>query len=243
MLTSSSSGEEAPLVAATFDPAAQPWVCAGDNLAPIPPSLLVSDSLRAVLREPEVWRMESPLGHDAHYVSQDAAPVLAAVLIPIVGGKEEASIMLTQRTIHLRNHAGQISFPGGCIEPDDANPVAAALREAREETGLSATHVEVLGSMPVYKTRTGFAITPVVALVRPGFSLLPDTSEVARIFEIPLAFLMNPANHRLYQAEMPDGGVRQYYAIPWQEYFVWGATAGILRNIYHLLRRAVARQT
>jgi 8-oxo-dGTP pyrophosphatase MutT (NUDIX family) len=230
-----------PPAAAAFDPAIQPWVSAGDNLAPISPSLLVSSALRAVFRETEVGCLESFLGNDTHYPKQEAPPVRAAVLVPMVEREEGMSIMLTQRAIYLRDHAGQISFPGGRIEPEDANPVAAALREAEEETGLPATHVEVLGSMPVYRTVTGFAITPVIALVRPGFLLQPDAFEVARIFEIPLAFLMNPANHRLYQVDMPDGRVRQYYAIPWQKDFVWGATAGILRNLYHLLRRAAER--
>lgn len=160
----------------------------------------------------------------------------AAVLIPLVTRDDGVHIMLTQRAAHLHDHAGQISFPGGRIETSDATPVAAALREAQEETGLPANHVEVLGSMPPYLTATGFSIIPVVSLVTPGFQLAPDAFEVAEVFEVPLSFLMDPANHRLYEARLEDGRVRHYYGMPYGRHFIWGATAGMLRNLYHLLR-------
>lgn len=168
--------------------------------------------------------------------------MLAAVLIPLVMREAGVSVMLTQRTAHLYDHAGQVSFPGGRIETFDASPVAAALREAEEETGLPIDHVEVLGSMQNYLTATGFSITPVLSLVRPGFTLAPDSFEVAEVFEVPLSFLMNPANHRLYRAPLPDGRERQYYAMPWQGHFIWGATAGMLRNLYHLVRQRLASE-
>ena len=114
--------------------------------------------------------------------------------------------------------------------------VAAALREAQEETGLGQEYVDVLGTMPPYETSTGFSVTPVASLVRPGFTLVADAFEVAEIFEVPLAFLMDPANHRLYQATTPDGRTRQYYAMPWEGHFIWGATAGMLRNFYRFMQ-------
>jgi 8-oxo-dGTP pyrophosphatase MutT (NUDIX family) len=121
------------------------------------------------------------------------------------------------------------------IEQTDASALAAALRETEEETGLSADYAQVLGNMPDYPTATGFTITPFVALIRPGFELAPYTSEVADIFEVPLAFLMDQVNHRLYEVCLPDGHVRRYYAMLWKQHFIWGATAGMLRNLYHVL--------
>ncbi|WP_050692311.1 CoA pyrophosphatase [Bordetella pertussis] len=170
---------------------------------------------------------------------REGSLVAAAVLIPLVMRADGVRVMLTQRAAHLHDHAGQVSFPGGRIEVSDATPVAAALREAQEETGLPVQQVEVLGSMPQYFTATGFAITPVVSLVQPDFELAPDAFEVAEVFEVPLSFLMDPANHRLYRAALPDGYVRQYYAMPWQRYFIWGATAGMLRNLYQTVREAL----
>jgi 8-oxo-dGTP pyrophosphatase MutT (NUDIX family) len=152
-------------------------------------------------------------------------------------------VLLTQRTDHLSDHPGQIAFPGGRVEPEDRDATATALREAREEIGLGADHVDVLGEMPTYTTGTGFIVTPVVGLVRPDFKLQVDPFEVAEVFEVPLAFLMNPAHHRRHSVEV--GGVqRQFLSMPWQgmdaegkprRYFVWGATAAMLRNLYRLL--------
>lgn|SRR5690606_28778952 len=231
-----------PPAGPSFDPAAQPWQTADAELAPVPPALLAPDLLRKALSQPGPWPQDA-LGSTEHrHPGREGAPVLAAVLIPLVMREAGVSVMLTQRTAHLYDHAGQVSFPGGRIETFDASPVAAALREAEEETGLPIDHVEVLGSMQNYLTATGFSITPVLSLVRPGFTLAPDSFEVAEIFEVPLSFLMNPANHRLYRAPLPDGRERQYYAMPWQGHFIWGATAGMLRNLYHLVRQRLASE-
>jgi 8-oxo-dGTP pyrophosphatase MutT (NUDIX family) len=148
-------------------------------------------------------------------------------------------VLLTRRTDHLRDHAGQISFPGGRREPEDANAVATALREAEEEIGLSPGHVEVLGSLPDYTTVTRFVVTPVVGLIEQLPTLTPDPFEVAEIFEVPLGFLMNPANHRSHVFEL-DGQRRQFLSMPWvsavgREFYIWGATAAILRNLYRAL--------
>jgi 8-oxo-dGTP pyrophosphatase MutT (NUDIX family) len=139
------------------------------------------------------------------------------------------------RTDHLSSHAGQVSFPGGRSEPFDGSPVATALRETEEEVGLAREHIEVLGCLPDYLTGTGYQVTPVVGLVTPPFELRADPSEVAEIFEVPLAFLMDGLNHQRLSVELP-GGRRSFYAMPYERFYIWGATAGMLRNLFHLLR-------
>jgi 8-oxo-dGTP pyrophosphatase MutT (NUDIX family) len=154
----------------------------------------------------------------------------AAVLIPIVD-HPEPTVLLTQRSAHLADHAGQIAFPGGKIDATDASPRDAALREAEEEVGLGRSFVDPLGYLGVYGTSFGFRILPTVARVRPGFSLALNRSEVDDAFEVPLAFLMNPDNHQLHAKEF-RGVERTYYAMPFAERYIWGATAGILRVLY-----------
>ncbi len=154
----------------------------------------------------------------------------AAVLFPIVLRDSGQTVLLTQRTAHLRDHAGQISFPGGRVEAEDISPSHTALRETEEEIGLSRERVEILGFLPEYRTGTGFRVTPVVALVRPPFVLLPDSFEVAEVFEVPLAFLLDPANHQRHSMHY-RGALRNYFAMPYGEYFIWGATAGMIRSL------------
>jgi 8-oxo-dGTP pyrophosphatase MutT (NUDIX family) len=154
----------------------------------------------------------------------------AAVLIPIVD-HPEPTVLLTQRSPNLADHAGQISFPGGKIDAIDASPRDAALREAEEEVGLDRSVVDPLGYLGVYGTSFGFRILPTVARVKPGFSLRINRSEVDDAFEVPLAFLMNPKNHQLHAKEF-RGVERTYYAMPFAERSIWGATAGILRVLY-----------
>jgi 8-oxo-dGTP pyrophosphatase MutT (NUDIX family) len=154
----------------------------------------------------------------------------AAVLVPVID-RSEPTVLLTQRTPDLTTHAGQISFPGGKIEPDDASPVAAALREAREETGLPPTLIEPIGYLDLYLTFSGFRILPTVARVKPDFTLTLNPDEVTEAFEVPLKFLMTPDN---YQRKTRDwkGVQRDYYEIPFENRYIWGITAGILRNVY-----------
>lgn len=154
----------------------------------------------------------------------------AAVLFPIVQHATGLTVLLTQRTAHLKDHAGQISFPGGRVEPEDLSPLHTALRETEEEIGLARRHVEPLGYLPEYRTGTGFAVTPVLALVQPPFELQLDPFEVAEAFEVPLAFLLDPANHQQHSLHY-RGALRSYYAMPWGEYFIWGATAGMIRSL------------
>ena len=162
-----------------------------------------------------------------------ANPRPAAVLIPIVA-RTPLSVILTERTEHLPSHAGQIAFPGGKVETYDASPLAAALREAREEIALDQAFIEPLGFLPPYRTGTGFIITPAVALVRPGFKLVRDPAEVADVFEVPFAFLMDETNHRI-DSRVWRGAERRFYAMPYGERYIWGATAGILRTLYRRL--------
>lgn len=160
-------------------------------------------------------------------------PRPAAVLVPVVA-RDTLSLLLTQRTEHLASHGGQISFPGGKIDAPHEGPVEAALREAHEEVGLDPALVEPLGFLDTYRTVTGYAITPVLALVDPGFHLTLNASEVADAFEVPLPFLMDVRNHEQH-ARIYRGHERRYYAMPYGERYIWGATAGILKNMHERL--------
>jgi 8-oxo-dGTP pyrophosphatase MutT (NUDIX family) len=157
-------------------------------------------------------------------------PVAAAVLVPIVDRPSGLTVLLTQRTAHLRDHAGQVSFPGGCCEPADMSPVATALRESHEEVGIAAEQVEILASLPDYFTSTGYRVTPVVGLVTPPLNLQLDDFEVADVFEPPLEFLLDPASYQQHALER-DGTVHHYWAVAWQGRFIWGATAGMLVSL------------
>lgn len=162
----------------------------------------------------------------------------AAVLVPIVKRDKELTVLLTQRTAHLKDHPGQISFPGGRVEDDDPSPLYTALRETEEEIGLDRRHVELLGYLPEYWTGTGFRVTPVVALVHPPFSLRPDSVEVAEVFEVPLAFLLDSSKHRLLSMHY-RGAMRHFHAMPYGDYFIWGATAGMIRVLFERLHAKI----
>ena len=184
----------------------------------------------------------SAFGASDFDLNPDVAPGLstaltpAAVLVAIIA-RPKLSVLLTERTEHLSAHAGQIAFPGGRIEAGDAGPLSAALREAEEEIGLDPSFVEPLGFLEPYRTGTGYSITPAVALVRPGFAITPDPAEVAAVFEAPLAFLMDVANHRIESREW-RGGRRRFYAMPFEQRYIWGATAGILKSLHRRLFEA-----
>ena len=154
----------------------------------------------------------------------------ASVLVPIVARPKAPTVLFTQRTAHLKNHSGQISFPGGRAELTDQGPEETALRETREEIGLAADRIEVLGRLPDYHTRTGYRVTPVVGIVLPPFELHPDDNEVAEVFEVPLAFLLDPGNLQRHSREF-EGEQRYFFAIPFEDRYIWGATAGMLVNL------------
>lgn len=162
---------------------------------------------------------------------------LAAVLIAVVERSGEATVLLTRRASHLSSHAGQIAFPGGKMEDDDVTIIDTALREAREEAGLEPALVKPVGRLDTYHTGSGFRIVPVLGVVSPGFNLAPDPSEVAEVFEVPLQFLMTVANHQRHSMEW-QGRQRFFYAMPYGERYIWGATAGILRVMYERLYAA-----
>ncbi|MCH7485568.1 MAG: CoA pyrophosphatase [Proteobacteria bacterium] len=173
--------------------------------------------------------------HDLNPGTVPDPPLIpAAVLVPLVDRARGLTVLLTERTEHLADHAGQISFPGGRIEAGDVGPEDAALRETEEETGLSRQRVEVLGRLDTYITRTGFTVTPVVAIANPPLELDPDPREVAAVFEVPLAFFLDAANHRRCSRPF-RGSVRQFYAMPYGDRYIWGATAGMLVNLYERL--------
>jgi 8-oxo-dGTP pyrophosphatase MutT (NUDIX family) len=184
------------------------------------------------LVDPNIIPRTGDSGNDRmlEIVAQEQPVRPAAVLIPVVD-HPEPTVLLTQRSPHLSNHAGQISFPGGKIDATDASPRDAALREACEEVGLSRDFIEPIGYLDLYGTAFGFRILPTVAKVRPGFKLVINEAEVVDAFEVPLAFLMNPENHQIHNKEF-RGMERSYYAMPYAERYIWGATAGILRVLY-----------
>lgn len=222
-----------PIQRPQIDPRRVPVTQVDNHLPAIPADRLEPQALRSRFAVLPSWQPE--LLSEKRFM--DRPPMQAAVLIGIVTHSTPA-VLLTQRTEHLSTHSGQIAFPGGKVDDTDQDATAAALREAEEEVGLHRRHVEVLGHLPVYTTGSAFLITPVVALIHPGFVLTPNAHEVQDVFEVPLPFLMNPANHRHHQVFW-QGEQRHWLSMPYQdgevERYVWGATAGMLRNFYRFL--------
>jgi 8-oxo-dGTP pyrophosphatase MutT (NUDIX family) len=227
-------------MALSFDPLLLPVLGLDGHLPPVADAELHPTALRQRFGAAPQWSPEI-LGEARLH---ERKHVHASVLVPLVqreGGL--LSVLLTQRTDHLTAHPGQISFPGGRAEPEDQDAVATALREAYEEIGLPLDAVDVLGSLPIYTTGSGFIVTPVIGLVDPAFVPAVDPFEVAEVFEVPLAFLMTPAHHQRHRIEV-NGVVREFLSMPWQgvdadgvprRYFIWGATAAMLRNLYRFL--------
>ena len=216
-----------------FDPTQLPVTSLAGE-APIAPARLMPAALRARFGQTLPWEAEAS---DEGRGMAGAVLRRAAVLVPLVARPEGVTVLLTMRTEHLSSHAGQISFPGGRTEELDSSPIETALRETEEEIGLHRRHIEVIGVLPDYATVSAYRVTPVVALVQPPFALTPDPGEVAEAFEVPLAFLMDGLNHQRRVIELPQGaGQRAFYTMPYEQYFIWGATAAMLRNLFHFLR-------
>jgi len=219
---------------ASFDPLILPIDSVAGEAA-LHAERLQEDWLRQRFANPQPWMPE--LSDEQRVRQVVGTPRPAAVLMPIVMRREGPTLLFTQRTTDLRDHAGQISFPGGRTELSDVSPIDTALRETEEEIGLARRHVEVIGTLPEYFTGTGYRVTPVAGLIKPPFDLVPEPREVAEIFEVPLAFLMDGMNHQRRTVELPNEfGRRTFYTMPYQRFFIWGATAGMLRNLFHFLR-------
>jgi 8-oxo-dGTP pyrophosphatase MutT (NUDIX family) len=216
-----------------FDPLRMPVLGVDDHLPAVPPDRLTPEALRTRFTRSLEWTPE--IVRERSFAQRE--PALAAVLIGIVM-RDEPTVLLTQRTAHLSTHSGQIAFPGGKVDDTDRDVVDTALRESQEEVGLAPDQVQVLGTITDYVTGTAFIVTPVVGLVNPGHSLTPNPDEVASVFEVPLAFLMNPAFHRRHALEA-EGRRREWFSMPYQDgaeqRFIWGATAGMIRNFYRFL--------
>ncbi|MBM3557244.1 MAG: CoA pyrophosphatase [Alphaproteobacteria bacterium] len=197
----------------------------------------LSERLRKIEESDPAWRAPAAQRRGDHELNpgslaeapRDLMP--AAVLVPLVARAKGWTVLLTQRTDHLHHHAGQISFPGGRVEDGDATPVATALRESEEEIGLDRRHVDVVGALDTYQTGTGFLVAPIVGVVEPSFDLTLDAFEVKEAFEVPLAFVLDPANHQR-QSRFWKGRERHFYVLPFENRYIWGATAGMLVNLH-----------
>lgn len=229
--------------AAGFDPTRQP-VLPCLPLPPLPAQCLQLDYIRDAFERAVNWQVE-PLFAQAFGPDNpgSAQARQAAVLVPLVQRADGLQVLFTRRAEHLHHHAGQISFPGGRIEPEDGSPVAAALRETHEEIGVGSQFIQVMGVQPTLLTTTQFLMTPVVGELLPGFQVHPDHAEVAEVFEVPLAVLMDPAQHRLHQLQTSLGHGRCYFSVCWRSHFIWGATAILLRNFYYFLAASAGLPT
>ena len=225
-----------------FDPRLVPVVGVDAHLPAVPVQAQTAEALRARFAHPPQWEPEVLL--EKKFMNRE--PARASVLIAIVL-REQPMVLLTERTAHLSTHSGQVAFPGGRADAGDATPADTALREAQEEVGLDPSRVRVLGTLPTYATGTGFMVTPVVGLIDPledemqRLKLQADANEVADIFEVPLPFLMNPQFHHRHALDV-SGARFEFFSMPWRppheqdrEYFIWGATAAMLRNFYRFL--------
>lgn len=216
-----------------FDPRLVPITGVDTHLPKVPDAALDPQALRERFRNPPQWLPEMV----AEPRFSDKAPKAASVLIPLVM-RDQLMVLLTQRTVHLSSHSGQIAFPGGKADATDTDAAHTALRETEEEIGLQGHHIEVIGALPIYTTGSAYVVTPVVGLVQSSASIAMNADEVADVFEVPFSFLMDPANHRHHRLEWA-GATRHWLSMPYQdatqERFIWGATAGMLRNLYRFL--------
>lgn len=224
-----------------FDPRVQPIV-PSQVLQPLSDATLQIDFICSAFSNPPEWQVEPVFSNSFQASFLDTQGVVqAAVLFPLVQRPSGLHVLFTRRALHLYDHAGQICFPGGRIEVSDRDAVAAALRETYEEVGVLPDFIQPIGTQPSFLTSTGFTMQPIVGVIRPGFTITPDATEVAEVFEVPLSVLMDTKLHCLHEAHLPGGGHRFYFSISWKSYFIWGATAALIRNFYHYLAAAQAK--
>lgn len=223
-----------------FDPTSQP-VIPTPELPELAPDTLTLPFIRHAFTQPVDWQVE-PVFHN--YFDLDTSDhgdiTAAAVLIALLERPDGLRVLFTRRSAHLYSHAGQICFPGGRIESSDVDYVHAALRETWEEVGVESRFIELIGSHPSFLTSTRYTMKPVIGVLRPGYTLKPDHSEVDEIFEVPLSTLLSPVLHRLHRIQPADGQPRYFFSVTWGDYFIWGATAALIRNLYHYLAAAEA---
>ncbi|MDY3330627.1 MAG: CoA pyrophosphatase [Pelistega sp.] len=222
----------------SFNPQTQSALQANHGLAVLPEEHMSIAFIQEALSSPQLvsldpiiegWNSEKRLIHAQHPYAE------AATLMPLVETAQGIEMLLTRRAMHLKKHSGQISFPGGRIDKEDASAAAAALRETFEEIGVPAEHIQLLGQLPDFFTGTGFLMKPFVAKLSPDYALAINQDEVDEVFSVPLSFLLNPNNHFLHEAPVENGVLRQYFSMPWRDYFIWGATAAVIRNLYYVL--------
>lgn len=234
MTAPASAFQQSNLLLPNFDPRSVPVVGVDSHLPAVPASALTPEAIRQRFALPPIWKPE--VAKEPQFSPRP--PAMASVLLSVVL-REQPTVLLTERTLHLSTHSGQVAFPGGRADPEDSTPAETALREAWEEIGLEARFVEVLGVLPQYVTGSSFIISPVVALVQPSCQLHANPAEVADIFEVPLAFLLNPAHHQRHAFDW-QGVRREWFSMPYQtngkEHYIWGATAGMLRNFYRFMQ-------
>lgn len=220
-----------------FDPQAQSAFQANQGLSVLPEERMSIAFIQKALSLPQLvsldpiierWNYEKRLIH----IQQPYAE--AATLMLLVEKEQGVEMLLTRRAMHLKKHSGQISFPGGRIDQKDASAEEAALRETFEEIGIASTHIQLLGQLPDFFTGTGFLMKPFVAALKKDYELSINQDEVDEVFSVPLSFLLNPNHHFLHKVDLEEG-IREYFSMPWQNYFIWGATAAVIRNLYHVL--------
>ena len=224
-----------------FDPTSQP-VVPGASLPELSQASLRLPFIRRAFESTIPWQVEPVFTKLFDFDASGYSDITeAAVFIPLVERSDGVHVMFTRRAAHLYHHAGQICFPGGRVEPTDPDYIQAALRETWEEVGVEPDFVELLGTHPSFLTSTRYTMRPVIGALRPGYTLTPDRSEVDEIFEVPLHSLLNPTLHRLHEISATEGYLpRYFFSVSWGDYFIWGATAALIRNLYHYLAAAEA---